>query len=71
MKAFRALIKPFEVPQRSVKIKFHLIFSLRQALGREGLNYFHAATLFFTIKGISFNIVKQYEETIIPQIAVS
>ena len=58
VKAFKAFIKPFEVLQRSVKIKFHLIFSLRPALGRKGLNYFHADTLFFPIKGISFNIVK-------------
>ena len=36
MKAIKAF-KPFEAPQRSVKIKFDLIFSLRPGLGREGL----------------------------------
>ena len=35
--AFKAFIKPFDVPQRSVKIKINLIFSLRPILGREGL----------------------------------
>ena len=35
MKAFESFIKPFEAPQRSLKSK---IFSLRTALGREGLN---------------------------------
>ena len=38
MKVFKAFIKPFEVPQRSVKIKFNLIFSLLPGLGWEGLN---------------------------------
>ena len=37
MKAFKAFIKPFDTPQRSVKIKLTLIFSLRPGLGREGL----------------------------------
>ena len=36
---FKAFIKSFETPQRSVKIKiFNLIFSLRPGLGREGLS---------------------------------
>ena len=30
MKALKAFIKPFEVPQRNVKQKFVLIFILRQ-----------------------------------------
>ena len=30
-------MKPFETLPRSVKIKFHLIFSLRLGLGRKGL----------------------------------
>ena len=34
---FKAFIKPFEAPQRSVKIKFKLIFSLHLASRREGL----------------------------------
>ena len=37
MKAFKALIKPFQAPRRSVKKKFKLIFSLRPGLGWEGL----------------------------------
>ena len=36
----KAFIKPFEALQRSVKMKFNLIFSLRPGLGREGLNGF-------------------------------
>ena len=35
MKAFKALINPFEGPQRSVKIKFKFIFSLRTGSGWE------------------------------------
>ena len=34
---FKAFIKPFEAPQRSVKKKFNLIFRLRPGLGQEGL----------------------------------
>ena len=30
-------VSPSEAPQRSVKIKLNLIFSLRPGLGREGL----------------------------------
>ena len=41
MKAFKAFIKPFEAPQRSVKIKLNLIFSLRLGLGGEGLRTFN------------------------------
>ena len=37
MKAFKGFIKPFEAPQRSVKIKM-LIFSLCQGLGQQGLS---------------------------------
>ena len=38
MTAFKTFIKPFEVPQRSVKIKIkNLIFSLHPGLKREGL----------------------------------
>ena len=36
MKTFKAFIKPFEAPQRSLK-KNKLIFSLRPELGGEGL----------------------------------
>ena len=41
MKAFKVFIKPFEAPQRNVKIKFKLIFILVQLLKytmREGLS---------------------------------
>ena len=39
MEPFRAFIKPFDAPRRTVKIKIYvLIFSLRLGLGREGLN---------------------------------
>ena len=38
IKVFKAFIKPFETPQRSVKIKFKSIFSFCLGLGREGLN---------------------------------
>ena len=39
MKVLKAFIKPFEEPQRSVKMKkFKLVFSLRPGLGRPGLN---------------------------------
>ena len=37
MKALKTLIKPFEVPQISVKKEIKLIFSLCLGLGREGL----------------------------------
>ena len=38
MKAFKTFIKPFEAPQRGVKIKIYVnFFSLRPGLGREGL----------------------------------
>ena len=37
MKAFKAFIKPFEVPQKSVKKKFKLFFSRQPRSGREGL----------------------------------
>ena len=37
MKAFKAFIKPLEAPQRSVKKKVNLIFSLCPGLGRKGL----------------------------------
>ena len=35
MEAFKAFIKPFEAPQKSVKIKFKLIFSFRPGSGIE------------------------------------
>ena len=38
MKALKAFIKPFEAPQRSVKIKSKLIFSFLPGSGQEGLN---------------------------------
>ena len=28
IKTFKAFVKPFEAPQRSVKVKFNLIFSI-------------------------------------------
>ena len=37
MKAFKAFIKPFEAPQRYVKIKIKLIYSLCPGSRREGL----------------------------------
>ena len=37
MKALKALIKPFEEPQRNVKRKINLIFSLQPGLRREEL----------------------------------
>ena len=37
MKALKAFIKPFEKPQRSVKIKFKLIFSLHPGSRQEWL----------------------------------
>ena len=37
-KAFKAFLKPFEAPQRSVKIKIWVNFSLCLGLGLEGLN---------------------------------
>ena len=40
MKALKAFIKPFEAPQRKVKIKIWL-FSFRPRLGREGLIQFN------------------------------
>ena len=49
MKAFKAFIKPFEAPERSVKIS-KLIFSLRPELGWEGLNVIiskHSSNLTF------------------------
>ena len=39
MKAFKALVEPFDAPQRSVKIKISVnFFSLRPGSGREGLS---------------------------------
>ena len=47
MKALKAFIKPFETPQRSVKIKIKLNFSsLRPGLGREGLMWFNMIQTF-------------------------
>ena len=37
MKALKAFIKPFEAPQRSMKIKILTFFFLRPGLGLEGL----------------------------------
>ena len=37
MKAFKTFINIFEAPQRSVKLKFKLIFSIRPGMGWEGL----------------------------------
>ena len=38
MKAFKAFIKTFKAPQRSVKIKIEInFFSFRPGLGQEGL----------------------------------
>ena len=36
-KISKAFVKPFETPQRSVKQKFKLIFSVRPGLRRKGL----------------------------------
>ena len=51
-KTFKALIKPFERPQRSVKIKFELIFSLRQGLGEEELK-----AVFFFIELVAYECI--------------
>ena len=56
MKAFKAFIKPFETPQRSVKIKFNLIFSLCPGLGREGLTGCVALPIFIFLNMIYFKI---------------
>ena len=40
MKSFKAFIKPFEAPQRSLKIKIWFTFSLRLELGTKGLSSF-------------------------------
>ena len=37
MKTFKAFIKPFEAPKRSLNIKFKLIFSVHAESGREVL----------------------------------
>ena len=37
MKVFKTFLKPFEAPQKSVKIKFKLIFSLLLGSGRAKL----------------------------------
>ena len=36
MKAFKALIKPFETPQKSVEIKVYFLFQYNFLKGREG-----------------------------------
>ena len=47
----KAFIKPFESPQKSVKIKFMLIFSLRPGSGREGLRTLSELLLINSQKG--------------------
>ena len=53
MKAFKAFIKPFEAPQRSVKIKIWLDFFLRPGLGREVLIFESSWFWVFRSSGIS------------------
>ena len=48
MKAFKAFIKPSEGPQRSVKIKIYINFSLRPGSGRKGLSNEGSFTLLTT-----------------------
>ena len=38
MKAFKAFVKSFEAPERSVKIKISLTFTLYPGVGQEGLS---------------------------------
>ena len=38
MTALKAFIKPFEAPQRSVKVKFFFQYNFQKCTGREGLN---------------------------------
>ena len=47
IKVFKAFIKPFEAPQRSVKIRIKLIFSRRPGLGQKQLMGSWAITHFF------------------------
>ena len=49
MKAFNAFMKPFEAPQRSVKVKISFDFSLCPVLGREGLRLFKRYNLTFRV----------------------
>ena len=51
MKTLMAFIKPFEAPQRNVKIKFKLIFSPCPGPGREGLNPF-LKPIYVTLYGL-------------------
>ena len=46
MKAFKALIKPFEAVKKVLKSKFNLIFSLRPGLGREVLIQNHISQVY-------------------------
>ena len=60
MNAFKAFIKPFEAPQRSVKIKFKLIFSLCPGSEREGLRNYKKA-----IFSMKFWAIIAYEENLV------
>ena len=51
IKAFKAFIKLFEAPQRSVKIKIKQFFLFVPGLGREGLNF----------QSILFSVEKEIE----------
>ena len=51
MKTLMAFIKPFEAPQRNVKITFKLIFSPCPGSGREGLNPF-LKPIYVTLYGL-------------------
>ena len=47
MKVLKTFIKPFEEPQRSVKIKIQVNFfplSIRDGMGRDKVNFFDQAT---------------------------
>ena len=59
MKAYKAFIKPFEVSQRSMKIKFNLIFSLRAGLVWEGL-MLHFYTKFVGNLPVCYQFTKLY-----------
>ena len=60
MKAFKAFIKPSQAPQ-SAKIKFKLIFSLRQGLAGEGLSktfFSHSMNISCSKKSRVIQIIK-------------
>ena len=61
MKAFKAFIKLFEAPQRSVKIKIKQFFLFVPGLGREGLNF----------QSILFSVEKEIEIETLEKLTIS